>query len=341
MMQEINILAIETSCDETAVAIIRNGKDILSNIVSSQIDIHKEYGGVVPEIASRIHIENISLVIEEALKQANLSMDDITAIGFTQGPGLVGCLHIGVLAAKSLAWSYDKPLIPIHHILGHICANEFVTQLKFPVLALVVSGGHTELVWMESFSEFELIGSTQDDAIGEAFDKVARVMGLSYPGGVAVDKLAKEGKEHYTLPVPKTEKPYDFSFSGLKSAVLQLIAREKKAGREINNADLAYAFQKTAIKQLLDKTELLIQNRKPAHVVLAGGVAANSYLREEITKQMEKHADIELTIPPMYCCTDNAAMIGVAAYHRYLNHSFADLSVSADPGLDMIRSIHR
>jgi len=335
-MKDINILAIETSCDETAVAIIRNGKEILSNIVSSQIDVHSAYGGVVPEIASRIHVENISLVIEEAIKQASISMEEITAIAFTKGPGLVGSLHIGVLAAKTLAWLYQKPLIPVHHILGHICANEFVTELKFPLLSLVVSGGHTELVWMNSFYDFELIGSTQDDAIGEAFDKVARVMGLPYPGGVAIDKLSKEGKDHYVLPIPKTEKIYDFSFSGLKSAVLQLIAREEKAGNCMNHADLAYAFQKTAVKQLLDKTELCIQNRKPAHVVLAGGVAANSHLRQEITDCLKKYPEIELTIPPMYCCTDNAAMIGVAGYYGYLAEAFADLSVGADPGFDLL-----
>ena len=335
-MNDINILAIETSCDETAVAVIRNGKEVLSNIVSSQIDIHAEYGGVVPEIASRIHVENMSIIVEEALVKANISMDEITAIGFTQGPGLVGCLHIGVLAAKTLAWLYQKPLVPVHHILGHICANELVTELQFPVLALVVSGGHTELVWMNSFSEYELIGSTQDDAIGEAFDKVARVMGLPYPGGVAIDKLSKKGKEHYVLPIPKTEKKYDFSFSGLKSSVLQLVAREEKAGNEIIKADLAYAFQRVAVRQLLDKLELLIQDQPPKHVVLAGGVAANSHLRQEITERMEKYSEIALTIPPMYCCTDNAAMIGIAAYHRFLDKRFADLSIWADPGLDLL-----
>ena len=335
-MKDINILAIETSCDETAVAVIRNGKEVLSNIVSSQIEIHAEYGGVVPEIASRLHVENISIIVEEAMAKANVSMAEIAGIGFTQGPGLVGSLHIGVLAAKTLAWLYQKPLIPVHHILGHICANELVTELQFPVLALVVSGGHTELVWMNSFFEYELLGSTQDDAIGEAFDKVARVMGLPYPGGVAIDKLSKLGKEHYVLPIPKTEKKYDFSFSGLKSSVLQLVAREEKAGNIIVKEDLAYAFQRVAVKQLLDKLELLIQEQPPKHVVLAGGVAANSHLRQEITERMGKYPDIELTIPPMYCCTDNAAMIGIAAYHRYLENKFTDLSVGADPGLDLL-----
>lgn len=335
-MKHIDILAVETSCDETAVAVIRDGKEILSNIVSSQIDIHKEFGGVVPEVASRIHVENISLVIKEAIKKAEVDMQDISAVAFTRGPGLIGCLHIGVLAAKTLAWLYDKPLIPVHHILGHICANEFVTDLKFPLLSLVVSGGHTELVMLQSFEHLELLGSTQDDAVGEAFDKVARVLGLPYPGGVAIDKLAKEGKEHYTLPHVRTEKPYDFSFSGLKSAVLQLMAREEKAGREVVVADVAYAFQKAAIAQLLEKTELVIREKQPQHLVLAGGVAANSLLRAEITELMKSYPDIELTIPPLYCCTDNAAMIGVAAYHAYLRNEFTNLDIGADPALDLL-----
>lgn len=334
-MKDITILAIETSCDETAVAIVKNGKEILSNMVSSQIDVHTLFGGVVPEIASRIHVENISVVLEEALAKASCTMEDIDAIAFTQGPGLVGCLHIGVQAAKTLAWMYQKPLIPVQHIMGHILANQFVTELKYPVLALVVSGGHTELVLMSNESDYELLGSTQDDAIGEAFDKVARVMGLPYPGGVAIDKLSQQGKKKYSLPIPKSEEKYDFSFSGLKSAVLQLVAREEKQGRAIIPEDLAYSFQDIAVQQLLNKTILAVEEFKPKHVVLAGGVAANSYLRKRIQEEMEQFKDVELTIPPMYCCTDNAAMIGAAAYPLYLEEKFADLTIGANPGLEL------
>ena len=221
------LLAIESSCDETACAVVRDGKEILSNIVSSQINVHTLYGGVVPEVASRIHVENISTVITEALNKANVIMDDIDGIAFTQGPGLIGSLHVGVQAAKTLAYFFHKPLIPVNHMTGHIYANAFVSELKFPLLALVVSGGHSQLVWMKDDWSFEVIGETRDDAIGEAYDKVARVLDLGYPGGPVIDKLAKEGKPHYELPTPKTDTPFDFSFSGLKTAVLQLQQRER------------------------------------------------------------------------------------------------------------------
>ena len=221
----MRICAIETSCDETAVAIIEDGQTVLSNIVSSQINTHAAFGGVIPEVASRIHIENISIVLEEAIKVANLTIEEIDAFAITQGPGLIGSLHVGLIAAKTLAWYYDKPLIPIHHITGHIYANQFVDDLQYPLLALVVSGGHTELVLLEEEFKFEILGSTQDDAIGEAYDKVARVMGLPYPGGPHIDQLAKLGKKNYKLPKVKTQNPLDFSFSGLKSAVLQLIQK--------------------------------------------------------------------------------------------------------------------
>ncbi|MBR3349312.1 MAG: tRNA (adenosine(37)-N6)-threonylcarbamoyltransferase complex transferase subunit TsaD, partial [Solobacterium sp.] len=224
------ILAIESSCDETACAVVRDGKEILSNIVSSQINVHTLYGGVVPEVASRIHVENISTVITEALNKAGVSMDEIDAVAYTRGPGLIGSLHVGVQAAKTIAWAFGKPLVPVNHMTGHIYANRFVSELEFPLMALVISGGHTQLVWMEDEWTFKEIGTTGDDAIGEAYDKVARVLGLGYPGGPKIDKIAKEGKPHYTLPTPKTVNPYDFSFSGLKTAVLQMIAREQKKG---------------------------------------------------------------------------------------------------------------
>lgn len=329
------ILAIESSCDETACSIVKNGNEILSNIVSSQINVHKKFGGVVPEVASRIHVENISVVISEAMEQAKVTMDDIDAIAFTQGPGLIGSLHVGVQAAKTLAWMYNKPLIPLHHIIGHIYANGFVDELAFPLLALVVSGGHTELVFMKDEWSFDILGTTQDDAIGEAYDKVARVLGLPYPGGPAIDKLAKEGNKHYVLPTPKTEKELDFSFSGLKSAVLQLIQREEKKGEAINKADLAYCFQETALDTLVGKTSKAVELMHPKQVVLAGGVAANSRLREKMTESMQKYPDVHLTIPPLWCCTDNAAMIGAAGNTAFKHKFFGSLDCSANPCKEM------
>lgn len=325
------ILAIESSCDETACSIIKDGKEILSNVVSSQINVHKKYGGVVPEVASRIHVENISVVIDEALKTANVSMENVDAIAFTQGPGLIGSLHVGVQAAKTLAWAFNKPLVPLHHIIGHIYANGFVDELMFPLLALVVSGGHTELVYMKDEWSFDILGTTQDDAIGEAYDKVARVLGLPYPGGPAIDKLAKEGKAHYTLPTPKTEKELDFSFSGLKSAVLQLIQREEKKGETIVPADLAYCFQETALDTLVNKTVKAVEKYQPKQVVLAGGVAANSRLREKMTERIGSMANVHLTIPPLWCCTDNAAMMGAAGSVAYRHQLFGELNCSANP----------
>ncbi len=327
----MKICAIETSCDETAVAIIENGKTVLSNIVSSQIDTHAAFGGVIPEVASRIHIENISVVLEEAIKTANLTIDDLDAFAITQGPGLIGSLHVGLIAAKTLSWFYNKPLIPIHHITGHIYANQFVDELQYPLLALVVSGGHTELVLLKEEYKFEILGSTQDDAIGEAYDKVARVMGLPYPGGPHIDRLAKEGKKNYKLPKVKTQKPLDFSFSGLKSAVLQLIQKNKE---ELNIADLSYAFQEAALNEIIDKTKLALSKYDVKHFVLAGGVAANSRLRERVGELNVIDPNLKITIPPMWCCTDNAAMIGAVAYIAYQHGVVADLSISANPGLD-------
>ncbi len=327
----MRICAIETSCDETAVAIIEDGRTVLSNIISSQIDTHAAFGGVIPEVASRIHIENISIVLEEAITSAKLTMNDIDAFAITQGPGLVGSLHVGLIAAKTLAWYYDKPLIPIHHITGHIYANQFVEELQYPLLALVVSGGHTELVLLKEEFKFEILGSTQDDAIGEAFDKVARVMGLPYPGGPEIDKLAKLGKANYKLPKVKTQNPLDFSFSGLKSAVLQLIQKNKE---KLDPADLAYAFQEAALNEVMQKTRLALEQYSIKHLVLAGGVAANSRLRERILELKIIFPEMKITIPPMWCCTDNAAMIGAVAYIAYQHGVRGDLSISANPGLD-------
>jgi len=327
----MRICAIETSCDETAVAIIENGHTVLSNVVSSQINTHAAFGGVIPEVASRIHIENISIVLEEAIKTANLNMEDIDAFAITQGPGLIGSLHVGLIAAKTLAWYYDKPLIPIHHITGHIYANQFVDKLDYPLLALVVSGGHTELVLLKEEFNFEILGSTQDDAIGEAYDKVARVMGLPYPGGPHIDRLAKDGKKNYKLPKVKTQNPLDFSFSGLKSAVLQLIQKNKE---ELIKEDLAYAFQEAALNEIIDKTKIALDTYSVKHFVLAGGVAANSRLRERVTDLKKDYPELRITIPPMWCCTDNAAMIGAVAYVAYNHGVRGTLDISANPGLD-------
>jgi N6-L-threonylcarbamoyladenine synthase len=327
----MKICAIETSCDETAVAIVEDGHTVLSNIVSSQINTHAAFGGVIPEVASRIHIENISIVLEEAIKAANLKIEEIDAFAITQGPGLIGSLHVGLIAAKTLSWYYDKPLIPIHHITGHIYANQFVDKLEYPLLALVVSGGHTELVLLKEEYHFEILGSTQDDAIGEAYDKVARVMGLPYPGGPHIDRLAKDGKKNYRLPKVKTQNPLDFSFSGLKSAVLQLIQKNKE---EIIKEDLAFAFQEAALNEIIEKTKLAISLNKVKHFVLAGGVAANSRLRERVNELNIDNPDLKITIPPMWCCTDNAAMIGAVAYVAYQHGVRGDLDISANPGLD-------
>ena len=317
-MKDTYILAIESSCDETAVAIIKNAKEIVANVVATQIDVHKDFGGVIPEVASRIHVENISMVIEEALKKANMDVADMDAIAVTQGPGLVGSLHVGVQAAKTLAWAYDKPLVPVHHIAGHIYANQLITELAFPLLALVVSGGHTELVYMKDEWSFEILGTTQDDAIGEAGDKVGRVLGLPYPGGVYVDKIAKDGKAIYTLAKPKTENELDFSFSGLKSSVLQFIDRCKRKNETFLPEDLAASYQETAFEALLERARKALELYHPKQMLLAGGVAANSCLRKKISEDMAKaYPEVTFIIPPLSCCTDNAAMIGVAGTIAY------------------------
>lgn len=337
-MKDTYILAIESSCDETAVAIIKNAKEIVANVVATQIDVHKDFGGVIPEVASRIHVENISMVIEEALKKANMDVADMDAIAVTQGPGLVGSLHVGVQAAKTLAWAYDKPLVPVHHIAGHIYANQLITELAFPLLALVVSGGHTELVYMKDEWSFEILGTTQDDAIGEAGDKVGRVLGLPYPGGVYVDKIAKDGKAIYTLAKPKTENELDFSFSGLKSSVLQFIDRCKRKNETFLPEDLAASYQETAFEALLERARKALELYHPKQILLAGGVAANSCLRKKISEDMAKaYPEVTFIIPPLSCCTDNAAMIGVAGTIAYQHGERGDFALTADPGMELER----
>ncbi len=334
-MKDTVILALESSCDETACALVRNGNEILSSKVASQIDVHTLYGGVVPEVASRIHIENISIIIKEALEEAKMGVEDVDAIAVTVGPGLIGSLHVGVLAAKTLALAYHKPLVPVQHLTGHIYANAFVDKLQFPLLALVVSGGHTELVLMKEDYDFEVIGTTQDDAVGEAYDKVARVLGLGYPGGPIIDKMAKEGTPRYPLPRIHTDEPLDFSFSGLKSAVMQSIKRLERNGEELNVADMCASFQETALKVLWSRVSLALQQYDVRQLILAGGVAANSRLREITEQEMKKYPDKTCIIPPIRYCTDNAAMIGASGYIAYKKGIFAELDIEANSSLEM------
>ena len=315
-MNKTYILGIETSCDETSVSIIENGHNEIATVISTQMQTHANYGGVVPEIASRMHIENITLVIEECLNKANMTMDEITAIAVTQGPGLIGSLLIGVTAATTLSYIYNKPLVPVHHIAGHIYANNLVSQMQFPLIALVVSGGHTELIYMDKDYSFKKIGGTLDDAVGECYDKVARVINVPYPGGPLLDKLAKTGKDTYNLPLPLDDNSYNFSFSGIKSAVINLAHNEEQRGNIIRKEDLACSFQNRVVEILTKKTIRALKEYNVHNLIIAGGVSANSGIREQFTKICEEEG-INLTIPNIKYCTDNAAMIATAGYYAY------------------------
>ena len=327
-MKDMYILGIESSCDETSVSIVKNGTEEIATVISSQIDVHKNYGGVVPEIASRHHVKNITMVLEECLEKANMTMDDIDAIAITYGPGLIGSLLIGLEAAKTLAFIHNKPLIPVHHIAGHIYANSLVQPLKFPLLAVVVSGGHTELIEMKDHYQFEKIGGTLDDAIGECYDKVARVIGLEYPGGPKVDKLSLVGKDTYKLPVPLQDDSYNFSFSGLKSAVINLAHNEEQRGEEIRKEYLATSFQKVAVEAITSKVKKAIVEKGVKNVIVAGGVAANNGLRTAM-KELTDSLGVELSIPPMKYCTDNGTMIAAAGYYAYLDGRTATLDLNS------------
>lgn len=326
--KDMYILGIESSCDETSASIVKNGTEEIATVISSQIDIHKDYGGVVPEIASRHHVKNITIVLEECLEKAKMTMEEVDAIAITYGPGLIGSLLIGLEAAKTLAFLYKKPLIPVHHIAGHIYANSLVRPFKFPLLALVVSGGHTELIEMTGHYKFQKLGGTLDDAIGECYDKVARVIGLEYPGGPKLDKLAKLGKNTYKLPIPLNDDSYNFSFSGLKSAVINLAHNEEQRGNELNKEDLAASFQNVAVGSVINKTKKAIQDKNIKYLIVAGGVAANQILRQEIEKLGEE-MNVEVSIPPMKYCTDNATMIAAAGYYAYLDERTADLTLNS------------
>ncbi len=327
-MKDTYILAIESSCDETSCSIVKNGAYEISNIVLSQIDVHTLYGGVVPEIASRMHIEVITKVIEEALFKSTLTMNDIDAIAVTYGPGLIGSLLVGVTAAKTLAYVYNKPLVPVHHIAGHIYANNLVSPMEFPLMALVVSGGHTELVYMKEDYNFEVIGSTLDDAVGEVYDKVARVIDIGYPGGPKVDELAHIGEDTYDLPLPLDDSSFNFSFSGLKSAVINLKHNEEQRGNTIRKEDLATSFQNRVVEIITKKTMHALKEYDCKNLIIAGGVSANKGLREKFSNLCSREG-INLTVPDLKYCTDNAAMIGAAGYYAYKLGRRADLSLNA------------
>ncbi len=327
-MKDLYILAIESSCDETSASIVKNGTDVLSCIILSQIDIHADFGGVVPEVASRHHLKNITMVIEACLREANMSLDQIDAIAVTYGPGLIGSLLVGLEAAKTLAFCLNKPLIPVHHIAGHIYANNLEKKMEYPLIALVVSGGHTELILMESEYKFKFLGGTLDDAVGECYDKVARVMGIGYPGGPKVDVLAAVGKLNYKLPLPLNDNSYNFSFSGLKSAVINLIHNEKQKGIDIDKEDLSASFQNVVIDIITKKTMKALKENNIRNLLLAGGVAANNGLRERL-EQLSKEENVNYIFPTIKYCGDNAAMIGAAGYFAYKQGRVADISLNA------------
>lgn len=329
-MKDIIILGIESSCDETSVAIVKNGREVLSNVINTQISIHELYGGVVPEIASRNHVENISPVMKEALKEANIKIDDVDGIACTYGPGLVGALLVGVSYAKALSYAANKPLIGVNHIQGHIAAN-YITykDLKPPFLTLLISGGNTQLVLVKDYTEFEILGKTRDDAVGEAFDKIARVIGLGYPGGPKMDKLAQEGTPNIVLPKVHID-GLDFSFSGLKTAIINLHHKTP----DINKADLAASFEKDVAEILLDNTKKAVKDTNIHKIALAGGVSANSYIRKSF-KELEEKENIKVYYPELKLCTDNAAMIASAGYYNYLKGNFSNLKLNAVPNLKL------
>lgn len=335
-MKDIYILAVETSCDETSLAIVKNGKEVIGLEVYTQMDTHASYGGVVPEIASRMHTEAITIVLDSLLKKTNFDLKNIDAIAVTYAPGLLGSLLVGLEFAKTLAYIYNKPLIKVNHMVGHIYANNIDDNLEFPLLAMVVSGGHTELVEMNDDYNFKLLGATLDDAIGEAFDKVAKIIGVSYPGGPNVERLAKDGNVCYDLAKPVNDGTLNFSYSGLKSNVVNLVHNYKQRGENINVNDLAASFQYVAVDEITRKIELALKQKKYKMLILAGGVSANMYLRDEVKSVTDKYG-VKFTVPKMVYCTDNAAMIGAAAYPLFLSKSnFSEFSLNAKSHISTI-----
>ncbi|MDF2892439.1 MAG: gcp [Clostridia bacterium] len=339
--KDITILAIETSCDETSAAVVRNGRHVLSNVISTQIDIHKKFGGVVPEVASRKHLENVNIIVQEAMQQAGIKLEEIDAVAVTSGPGLVGALLIGLTTAKALAYSINKPLIGVNHIEGHIAANYIQhKELQPPFVCLVASGGHSHIVKVADYDSFDILGKTRDDAAGEAFDKIARALGLGYPGGPLIDKLSAEGNPA-AIGFPRVfleEGSYDFSFSGLKSAALNYLNSMKMKEEKINVADVAASFQAAVVEVLAEKLVRAAAEHNSKYAVLAGGVAANSKLREEL-QRLGNQRGIEVLYPSPILCTDNAAMIGSAAYYRFIKGTSSDMTLNARPNLTIGESV--
>lgn len=328
-MKDVYILSVETSCDETSLAIVKNGHEVVALEVYTQMDTHALFGGVVPEIASRMHTEAITLVLDSLLKKSNFDLENIDAIAVTYAPGLMGGLLVGIEFAKTLSFIYNKPLIKVNHMVGHIYANNIESKLEFPLLAMVVSGGHTELVEMNGDYDFKLLGSTLDDAIGEAYDKVARVLDVPYPGGPNVEKLAREGNACYQLAKPVDDDSLNFSYSGLKSSVINFVHNSNQRGENINKNDLAASFQFFAVDEVIRKIQIALSRKQYKMIVLAGGVSANQYLRAETQKIADKFS-VKLCVPSMIYCTDNAAMIGAAAYPLFIKkQNFADFSLNA------------
>lgn len=327
-MNDVYILAIESSCDETSASIVKNGNEDIATVINSQIDVHTLYGGVVPEVASRLHLENITLVIDECLKRANMKVEDMDAIAVTYSPGLLGSLLVGVEAAKMLSLVYNKPLIKVNHMMGHICANNINQELKYPLISLIISGGHTDLIHMENENSFQYIGQTLDDAIGECFDKVARILDMPYPGGPNVERLAKDGKDSYPMPKLLNDESCNFSFSGIKSHVNNLVHNMKQRGENVCKEDMACSFQNAVTESLVSKTEKALLNYDAKYLSVAGGVASSSFIREKLKGMCDKHG-VEMFIPEKKYCTDNATMIGAAAYILFKNNEFSGLDVNA------------
>ena len=334
-MKDIYILGIESSCDETSCSIVKNGREEIATSTSTQISIHENFGGVVPEIASREHVKNITFVIEDCLKKANMTIENVDAIAVTYGPGLIGSLLVGLEAAKTLSFVYNKPLVPVHHIAGHIYANSLVEEFKFPLLALVVSGGHTELIKMEEHLKFEKLGGTLDDAVGECYDKVARVIGVGYPGGPVIDKMATIGEHEYNLPIPLNDETYNFSFSGLKSAVINLVHNKAQRGEEVNKENLAKSFQDVVVDIITRKTMKALKEKNVNYLIVAGGVAANKGIRNKL-EELCKKENIECHCPNFKYCTDNATMIGAAAFVAYKKGIKSDTKLNAKPGETLV-----
>ncbi len=336
MKKDTLILSFESSCDETSVAVIKNGKQILSNIIATQIKSHQRFGGVVPEVASRHHVEEITQCIQMAMDEAEVTYDDLDAVAVTYGPGLVGSLLIGIMAAKTVAYAHNLPLIKSNHLAGHIYSANFVTDLEYPFMALLVSGGHTELVYVKAPGEFETLGDTRDDAVGEAYDKIGRVLGINYPAGKEVDRLAGIGEDTFNFPRAMVQEDnLDFSFSGLKSAFINTVHHADQVDEELSKEDLAASFQAAVLDILTNKTFRAIKTHPVKQLIVAGGVAANNGLRKRLAEEISKRKDdIELVFPPLRLCGDNAAMIGAIAQIQYDKKDFADLTVNADPSLD-------